>query len=76
MDQQFIIVNSITYAIKCRDILFQHQIQAYVERLPQSADAPGCGYGVYVPEHTDEAERILRSAGIPEAGRRERVRGG
>lgn len=75
MNQQFIIVKSITYAIKCREILFKHQIEAYVERLPQTAEAPGCGYGVYVPEHADEAERILRSAGIPVVGRRERVRG-
>lgn len=76
MDQQLIMVNSITYAIKSREILFQRHIRAYVERLPRTADTPGCGYGVYVPERTNEAERVLRGAGIPVAGRRERVSGG
>ena len=32
----------------------------------------GCGYGVYVPQRTDEAERILRDAGVKVFYRAER----
>lgn len=60
MGKPLIVVSSVTYAIKGRDILFGHGIRAYVERIPQMADA-GCGYGIYVPGNADEAERILRN---------------
>lgn len=73
MGQQLIIVGSITYAMKSREILFNHGIKAYVERLPRTPDMPGCGYGVFVPSRTDEAEKILRDAGVHVLGRRERV---
>ena len=73
MDRQFLIVRSITYAIKSRELLFQYHIKAYIERLPKSEQGAGCGYGVYVPEHPDEAERLLKAAGIPVIGRRECV---
>ncbi|HCA72403.1 MAG TPA: DUF3343 domain-containing protein [Ruminococcaceae bacterium] len=73
MSKQLIIVSSITYAMKSRELLFYYGIKAYVERLPRTPDMPGCGYGVYVPDRTDEAERILRREGIHVLGRRERV---
>lgn len=76
MDQQLIMVSSITYAMKSRDILFKQGIKAYVERLPRTPDTPGCGYGVYVPARIDEAEQLLRGAGVQVLGRRERVSGG
>ena len=58
-----IVVSSVTYALKSRDLLFQRGIKAYIERLPRTRES-GCGYGVYVPQRTDEAERILRDAGV------------
>jgi hypothetical protein len=64
-----IIVGSVTFAIKGRDILAKHGIRSSVERLPHSALGCGCGYGIYVPVRTDEAEQILRMAGIPVSGR-------
>lgn len=66
-----ILLSSITYAMKSRDILFQYGIRAYVERTPKS-DNFGCGYSIYVPERTDEAEQILTGMGIRIRGRMER----
>ena len=63
-----IMVSSITYAMKSREILCQSGLKSYVERLPRTGDN-GCGYGVYVPFRPDEAERILRAAGIRVLGR-------
>ena len=54
-----IVVSSVTYALKSKEILFEHGIRAYVERIPKTKET-GCGYGVYVPKGADEAEQILR----------------
>lgn len=70
--KQLIIVGSVTYAMKGREILFYHGIRAYIERLPRTPDTPGCGYGIYVPSRADEAEKILREAHIHVLGRKER----
>ena len=66
-----ILISSITYAMKSRDILFSYGIKAYVERTP-SGNRAGCGYSIYVPDRTDEAESILVGAGIKILGRAER----
>ena len=72
MGEPMIMVNSITYAMKGRDILLSHGIKAYVERTPRSNVTGGCGYSIYVPERTDEAVKILTDAGIKILGRAER----
>ena len=72
MSRPMIMVNSITYAMKGRDILLNYGIKAYVERTPRNKTTVGCGYSIYVPERTDEAEKILTEMGIKVAGRRER----
>lgn len=69
--KRLIVVSSVTYALKSRDLLFQRGIKAYIERLPRTRES-GCGYGVYVPQRTDEAERILRDAGVKVFYRAER----
>lgn len=46
--KRLIVVSSVTYALKSRDLLFQRGIKAYIERLPRTRES-GCGYGVYVP---------------------------
>ena len=63
MGKPLIIVSSVTYAMKGKEILFVYGIRSYVERIPKTRET-GCGYGVYVPDRTDEAERILRENGI------------
>lgn len=68
-----ILVGSVTYAMKAREMLSKHGIRAAVERVPPS-EASGCGYGVRVPEgpdKADQAERILREGGIKVLGRAE-----
>lgn len=72
MGKPMIMLSSITYAMKSRDILFQYGIRSYVERTPRGSRNAGCGYSIYVPERTDEAERILASKGIKIVGRAER----
>ena len=49
--------------MKGTEILCGYGIRSYVERIPKTRET-GCGYGVYVPDRTDEAERILRENGI------------
>lgn len=71
MSKPVILVSSVTYAMKGRDLLFRQGIRAFVERIPPTA-ASGCGYGVYVPQGADEAERILRENKIKILGRVER----
>ena len=70
-DKPVLIVSSVTYAMKSRDLLFQHGIKAYVERLPHTKEN-GCGYGVYVPHGIEEAERFLREKGVHVLGRTSR----
>ena len=55
MGKPLLVVSSVTYAMKGRDLLFRHGIRGYVERIPRTEET-GCGYGIYVPQG---AERIL-----------------
>ena len=68
MSKPVILVSSVTYAMKSRDILMKQGIRAYVERVPPSGTS-GCGYGVYVPQGADQAEQILRENRIKILGR-------
>jgi hypothetical protein len=64
-----IVIGSVTYAMKGRSILARYGIRSSVERIYRSTNVRGCGYGIYAPQRTDEAERILRREGIPVSGR-------
>lgn len=68
MGKPLIIVGSVTYAIKGRNILARMGIRSYVERVPGG----NCQTCLYVPEHTDEAEDILLRYGVRVTGRTER----
>ena len=70
MGNPLIVVSSVTYAMKGRDLLFRHGIRGYVERIPKTGET-GCGYGIYVPRGADAAERILRENRIRVLGRME-----
>lgn len=72
MEKPMILVSSITYAMKGRDILMKQGIKAYVERTPRTSENTGCGYSIYVPNKTDEAEKILTQYGIKILARTER----
>lgn len=72
VNKSFLIVNSITYAIKSRDLLLKYGINAYIERSRKRRGEYGCGYGVYVPKRTDEAQQILEKHGVKILARTER----
>ncbi|HEX3016351.1 MAG TPA: putative Se/S carrier-like protein [Caproicibacter sp.] len=72
MGKPMIVVGSVTYAMKGRDILARYGINSSVERVSRGTNGHGCGYGIYVPQRTDEAERILRNSGVPVSGRTDR----
>lgn len=73
MGKPLIMVSSITYAMKSKAILNKKGFHAYVERIPHTSQSIGCGYGVYVPERTEEAQQILTDSGIHITGRMERA---
>ena len=71
LNKPLILVSSVTYAMKGRDLLNRSGFRSYIERIRRSSDT-GCGYGIYVPIGTDQAEELLRSEGFRILGRRER----
>ena len=71
LNRPLILVGSVTYAMKGRDLLMRRGFRVYMERVPKSRET-GCGYALYVPVRTDEAERFLREAGVRVMGRSER----
>ena len=70
MGKPLIMVSSITYAMKSKEILSRRGFKVYVERVPHTSEAVGCGY---VPQRTEEAQQILQRSGIRILGRMERA---
>ncbi len=69
---KLIMVSSVTYAMKGRELLRDYGIKSSIERTPRTSLHQSCGYSLYVPQRTDEAENILRENGIKVLGRTER----
>ena len=72
MTKQLILLPSVTYAMKAKEILYQHHIRAYIQRTPKNSGIKSCGYCLFVPTDPDKAEDILRRKGIRISGRAER----
>lgn len=72
MNKPFFVVPSITYAMKGRNLLLHHGIRSSVERSRKKLGSSGCGYGIYVPDRTEEAEALLRRYGVRIVERTER----
>ena len=64
MGKPIIMVSSITYAMKGRDLLNNRGFTAYLQRTPKMTGVSGCGYSIHVPHHIDEAVELLQQAGI------------
>lgn len=75
MNKPIILVSSVTYAIKGKDFLVRNGFRASMQRVPRTPET-GCGYGIYVPQRTDEAQALLEEFGIRILGRIEREAGG
>ena len=58
MDKPLIALTSITYAMKGKSLLLGYGIFS-----------ESCGYSLYVPKRTDEAQAILEENGIVVLGR-------
>ena len=71
MDKPLIMVSSVTYAMRGRDILSQYGIKSSIERTPKNSLVKGCGYSLFVPNDTDRAEEILKNSGVRVIGRTE-----
>ncbi len=68
MGTNLIMVNSITYAIKGRDLLRSKGYKAYIEKTPGKLDSHGCGYSIVVYVAADEVIDILKQADIKVLG--------
>lgn len=69
MNEERIMVSSVTYAIKGRDLLRSMGFKAYIERSKGRLEQNGCGYSIYVTQDTKRAEQILRDHHIKILGR-------
>ncbi len=59
-----IMIGTVTYALRARDILKKNNIQAFVKRVQGGAMGGGCGYGVVVSGDIYDIKHIITSAGI------------
>lgn len=65
MDCEFIIVSSITYALKAKNELQSRGIPSKVEKIKNVVALKGCGYGVKVSKSfSATAKRVLNITGI------------
>lgn len=64
MKKYIIMLSSITYAYRARDILLENHIKCYVERIPHELRGNGCGYGVSVTGDAESARQLLISRGL------------
>lgn len=64
MNYNILVLSTITYTMKGRDILRKHGITAYVERVSIEKAGQSCGYGLYIPDKIQDAEEILANYNI------------
>ena len=72
MNQELILLPSVTYAMKAKSILDKSKIRSFIQRTPRGLAIRSCGYCLFVPDRTDEAEEILRKSGVRILGRASR----
>ena len=65
MDCEFLIVSSVTYALKGKAVLESRGIICKVEKIKNIAALKGCGFGIKVKKSQSlTARRILNFSGI------------
>lgn len=64
MQRHYISVNSVTYAIKGRDLLRKKGIQAYIERKTNVNGNVGCGYAIVATGNKNEIVKSLNNSKI------------
>ncbi|MDP4120861.1 MAG: DUF3343 domain-containing protein [Bacillota bacterium] len=72
MGKQLLMLTSVTFAMKGQEILKKKGIQSEIIRTPKRSKTEGCSFSLSVPIGLiDEAQVILKNAGIPVQGRRD-----
>ena len=67
--KKIIVLSSVTYAMRVRDILKQNGIRADLTRSPAVKSVRGCGYGVSIaPEYGPRALSLISAQGIRPVG--------
>ncbi len=61
MNQYVISTGTVTYAIKGRDLLKR---KGYPAKVVRNSSSAGCGYGIVFSGDKNDAERLLRAAGV------------
>ena len=69
MKKELILLPSVTYAMKAKSILDKAKFRSYIQRTPRNTPIRSCGYCLFVPDNTEEAELLLRKSGIRVLGR-------
>lgn len=69
MENQLIMLQNITLAVRAKNILEKSGIRGYVQKTPNFGKKAACGYSVFVPDEADKAEQILRARGFVILGR-------
>lgn len=64
MEKEWLVVSSVTHALRGKELLNRAGFRAQVTRLPRNAEHTGCGYCVAVNRDTDRAEALLKQNGI------------
>ncbi len=64
MQRHIILVNSITYAIKGRDLLRKQGFRAYIERKTNANGNTGCGYVIVSDGNRERISNALINSGI------------
>lgn len=62
-------MNSVTQAMRARDILRANKIISRVKRMPSRKGRGPCSYGLVIENDFDKAIEILREKGISFSGR-------
>ena len=69
LGKPLIMVSSLTYAMKGKELLNRNGFNANLVRTPRRKNVEGCGYSIVVSNNVDDAESLLNENGIPILGR-------
>lgn len=64
MTRQFIMVQSVTYAMKAKALLRNSGIYADITKTSKHSAQKGCGYSLIINKDFDRAVKILKENGI------------
>ncbi len=63
-ENRYILVGSITNAMRGRRVLESEGIRAYVHRDTHPSETDGCGYSLLVTQRVDYAVQLLKEKGV------------